>query len=461
MVALKCKKCGSYDISATDEGFICEECKAFYHANEMADLVEKESEVAPEQQEAEKEDFEIQDNYEIQLSQPLNAKQSSKIITPKVVLIIAAVLCVVFFTVMAWLVLYPVICSARADKYLESGNYIKAYQYYEYADDKDGMSSATYRLADYYVSQGWFEPAYECYERINDENGMKTICYQWAEQSLDIGEKAQAAVLFGKAIGYLDAKERSFRLWNDIAVRTEGAESSFFIPAFDMGNKAWITDNGVKAEGENYSEGTVLEGWDDVISIVFVGDEELVGLRKDGTLISTSGKYDDYENVVGIYCYLMNSLIILKADGTTELEGVYGGSLFDTEDIIFIYEGDIALKADGTVVAAGDFSSYVQNWSGVIDITATTEAVFALKSDGTVLSADKQGNSVSTVSGWKNIKNIASYGEDLIGLKTDGTLVCTDEEWSRIDKTGVEDIYDTSGGIILITRENGSLYVNW
>lgn len=468
MVALKCKRCGSYDISAADGGFICEGCKAFYPANLMQELIEKEPEAAESEVKTDEVEAKVPESYEVEFSQPLTAvgntqKLGNKRITPKVVLIVAAVLGVIFAAMIAWFALYPVICSAIADNYFESGDDIRAYQYYEYADDKDGMSRATHSLVDYYVSQGWYEPAYECYERINDENGMNKICYQWAEQCLNEGEKAQAAVLFGKAIGYLDAKERSFNLWDDIAVRTEGAESSWL-----SGKKAWLADEGVMVEDEIHSEGeTCLEGWDDVISIVILDKDEIVGLKSDGTIVSTSDKYGGCTNVVGIYTYwLSDCLIVLYADGTTELLGHYGGipeshSIFDTENVIFIYEDKIALKADGTVVASGDFSSYVQNWTDVVDIAATSDAVYGLKSDGTVLSADKQGNSVSKVSNWKNIQNIAGYSYDLVGLKTDGTLVSTDDDWKHIDKTGVEDIYDTSGGLIIVTRENGRLYVNW
>lgn len=132
---------------------------------------------------------------------------------------------------------------------------------------------------------------------------------------------------------------------------------------------------------------------------VAIGEEHVVGLRSDGTVIAIgNNKYDEC-NVSG------------------------------WRDIIAISAGDgftIGLKLDGTVVAAGDTWNIkeISEWRDIVAISARDNRAFGLKSDGTVVAAGCDINDeCNGVSEWKNIVSISAGFEHVAGLKSDGTVV--------------------------------------
>ena len=71
------------------------------------------------------------------------------------------------------------------------------------------------------------------------------------------------------------------------------------------------------------------------------------------------------------------------------------------------WEHTVGLKADGTVVAAGENSYGQCDVSGWRDIVAVAAGVFhtvGLKSDGTVVAVGNNGSGQCDVSGWANIR---------------------------------------------------------
>lgn len=454
MVTLKCKICASTDVTATESGFVCEKCKTVYTLSEISELFEKEAETADEEKTE-------PESCRVEFSKSLNAKKDRKVAI-KIIIGVAAV--VLVWHLGFWIyddLIQPEIYKAKAEEYYIAGDYEQAYDYYSRACDSQGMERAVAKGAYSYAEKGDIDKAVEFVKKITDANAsekeFKKVCYKYAEYCIDKGEKENAAVYFGKAIGYSDAKERSFGLWDDIAVRVKASQSFWYYTNIDIG---WIMSDGtVEAKGENQGEEHTVYGLDDIISIAVFGDE-IVGLRSDGTLVSTSAEedYSEHENVVGIYNQggFVNNLVILYADGTVNgifLLGDYAG-YFDT--IIHISD-DIFLKSDGTVVTCEDYAPYVKDWSDVVDVTSTTDAVFALKSDGTVLSADKNGNAVSEVASWRNIKNISSDGTEALGLKENGTVVSTKADSKFANESGIIDMHESAGGTVLETA-NGFRY---
>ncbi len=91
----------------------------------------------------------------------------------------------------------------------------------------------------------------------------------------------------------------------------------------------------------------------------------------------------------------------------------------------------LALKPDGTVVAAGSDSSRdpdakrnrVSGWSNIISVAVGREYSYGLKSDGTVVVSGKGLGHEDIVSGWRDIKQISAQGNVVAGLKKDGTVV--------------------------------------
>ena len=121
-------------------------------------------------------------------------------------------------------------------------------------------------------------------------------------------------------------------------------------------------------------------------------------------------------------------------------------ALRDSDEPTIIAEDDhiVALKADGTVVAAGnneDGQCDVSTWTDIVAIDAGFRYTVGLKADGTVLAVGYNDDGQCNVSAWTDITAICSGSYHTVGLKTDGTVVaegdnnlgqCTVSDWTDI-----------------------------
>ena len=85
----------------------------------------------------------------------------------------------------------------------------------------------------------------------------------------------------------------------------------------------------------------------------------------------------------------------------------------------------VGLKADGTVVAVGNYNEGQCDVSDLTDIVAVAAGIthtVGLKTDGTVVAAGSNKDGQCKVSSWKNIVAIAAGSWHTVGLKADGTV---------------------------------------
>jgi hypothetical protein len=91
----------------------------------------------------------------------------------------------------------------------------------------------------------------------------------------------------------------------------------------------------------------------------------------------------------------------------------------------------IAVKTDGTVLAAGD-NEYgqcdVSDWKNVISIDTGFDHTVALKSDGTVVATGNNEEGQCNVDSWTNVIAIAAGGNRTIGITADGKILTTNEQ---------------------------------
>ncbi len=121
----------------------------------------------------------------------------------------------------------------------------------------------------------------------------------------------------------------------------------------------------------------------------------------------------------------------LKADGTVVAAGdLWSASVSAWRDIAAVTVGNIfvaGLKRDGTVVvsppgAGGNPSG----WRGIAAIAAGGGYTVGLRKDGTVVAVGVNRQGECNVSSWRSITAIATGGsEHTVGLKADGTVVAT------------------------------------
>ena len=154
-----------------------------------------------------------------------------------------------------------------------------------------------------------------------------------------------------------------------------------------------------------------------IVSIA-AGDSHVVGLKSDGTVVTTGNK------------------------------DVGACDVSDWKDIVAIDAGDnytVGLKSDGTVVTTElpeerDVGQCdVSDWKGIVAISVNDDVTIGLKADGTVCVTggiiNYDGNKKAwhkeivnkkEISDWNDIVSVKTYiGTSFVGVKSDGTVVST------------------------------------
>ena len=139
-------------------------------------------------------------------------------------------------------------------------------------------------------------------------------------------------------------------------------------------------------------------------------DNYTVGVKNDGSMVWTGGyglrkEYGWY----GIMAVDGNTkrVVGLKADGTVVAAGDIPYDVDDLTNIVAIDNGDdyiVGLKADGTVVATGYRQRDVDDWSDIVAITDGGDHTVGLKADGTVVATGDNEYGQCDVDDWTNIK---------------------------------------------------------
>ena len=148
----------------------------------------------------------------------------------------------------------------------------------------------------------------------------------------------------------------------------------------------------------------------------------------------------------------------LKADGTVVAVGNYNVNarkVTKWTDIVAISAGGyhtVGLKADGTVVAVGsndDGQCDVSDWTDIVAISAGGYHTVGLKADGTVVALGSNNHRKCDVSDWTDIVAISAGGYHTIGLKADGTVVAVGRnDYNQCDVTDWADIVAISAGTL-------------
>lgn len=290
---------------------------------------------------------------------------------------------------------------------------------------------------------------------------LPKINYNNAEKFFKQGDFSKAAISFGKAKNYKDARERSFELWDKIAARDTVSCINGYWGAAVVGLK---TDGQLIAAGDDDLI-KFIEPIQDIIA-VSTGYGHIVGLKSDGSAVArgyTMGDYrcdlHNWKDIVAISA--KHNTIGLKSDGTVVVAGdndAGKGNVSGWRDIVAISAGDshtVGLKSDGTVVATG--SDYynacdVSDWQDIVAISAGGNHTTGLKADGTVVAVGKNENGQCNVSEWRNIVAVAAANTYTIGLKSDGTVITTDVI-NKIDDYGQHNVSHWRNIVAISTGE--------
>lgn len=99
----------------------------------------------------------------------------------------------------------------------------------------------------------------------------------------------------------------------------------------------------------------------------------------------------------------------------------------------------IALRSDGTVLAAGDNTSgqcQISEWDNIVSVHAGNDFSIGLRNDGTVAVTDNDDPALEEISKWRDIIAVSANGDAAAAIKSDGTVVTTFDydvsEWKNI-----------------------------
>lgn len=178
---------------------------------------------------------------------------------------------------------------------------------------------------------------------------------------------------------------------------------------------------------------------------------------------SGQGDVSAWTDVIAVAAGTTHS-VGLKAEGTVVAAGNnYNGAnryvgccnVGDWENIVDIGAAQcvtVGLKNDGTVVAVGDNTEGQLNvfgWTDIIDIDVGQGMTIGLKTDGTVVIAGDWVDSVQ-VSDWKDVIAVGASNSHVAALKSDGTVVAAGwnnkminavAQWTDIVQIEVGDFY--------------------
>ncbi len=265
------------------------------------------------------------------------------------------------------------------------------------------------------------------------------------------------------AAGNLDSRKCKLSKWKDIVSVDTGEH-------FTVGLK---TDGTVvSACDKGYEEGCDVSGWENIVTISSAGNIT-AGLKADGTVLVSSlysesvFKALQWEDIVAISVgdssggYNDGIIVGLKKDGTVVSTGDTP-ELSTWKNIIKVFAGYdyvIGLKEDGTFVAAANRDStdfqlenakkYILanvnllNSQNILEVSSGDEHVVGLKNDGTLIAIGNDSEkyeidewsdivSISTIHYWSGVAFIrddgtVKYEFRTVAVKTDGTVIATDD----------------------------------
>lgn len=227
--------------------------------------------------------------------------------------------------------------------------------------------------------------------------------------------------------------------YNDaIAQMDAGEMRNAYEIFYDLGN---YKDSTLLAQKCAYSAGEQAEGNNKTIAALMFGKagDYLDAAEKSAALWDQVAK----RRIIDVGCYYVVGVsdegkVLLNGDNVI---GGYADELMTWNNLIAIAGGDwvtAGLRKDGTVVAAGNGVSAVNNWRNIVSIEAGNDAIAGLKKDGTVICTDAALN--KSVAKWSNIVAIDMESSYIIGLCADGRVLCSMEYWNMSDMTDIVQI---------------------
>ena len=244
-----------------------------------------------------------------------------------------------------------------------------------------------------------------------------------------------------------------------------------------------LADGQVATAGNTACLGNGTAAWSD-IQVIAAGEGTLFGRKTDGSIVRTSytcgtvskEEFADMTRVVSGGGWLLG----LREDGTVISWGASGGLEGQTQvedwtgivDIAACSQAALGIKEDGTVLVAGscsgdgadgretsgsasDWLEEIAGWSGIRQAVITEDLALGLREDGTVAAAGALAENLN-LSEWTQIDFLAAGNGEAVGVKEDGTVLST----KRTLNSTAAATAAVGGDYVVLVSEDGSAQVS-
>lgn len=221
--------------------------------------------------------------------------------------------------------------------------------------------------------------------------------------------------------------------------------------------------------GKDFSD---VSDWADIIEISAKGPY-IIGLKADGTAIAgpnypgeAAAKVSEWTNIVSVCALGEDVFAGLKSDGTVAITtDRRKWDVSDWNNVVTISGGSnrlVALRSDGTVLAAGDYPSDVLDaaaeWTDIVALADASDHLVGLKSDGTVVAAGDNNYGQCNLSTWRlfnDVNNLSDPFFDSFGTDTAEENSPISNFRYDVDKNGNAEItgYVTNTDVLNIPSE--------
>lgn len=219
----------------------------------------------------------------------------------------------------------------------------------------------------------------------------------------------------------------------------QSVEIKQVLPAEDGTVAVLYSDGTVNAAG-NTQLSEAVENWSSVEQLYFQHDSDwingefsdesyILGLKKDGSVLSTSGDFSDWRNVKELHCISLGVIgvteggrVLVDRAWTDSSSKADLAGILDVDTLVYSdIQGIIAcLKKDGSVqfVYEDGYSDPDIRWNDVKEIRDSGHAFYVIKKDGTV-----DGGLEESYLGLKDAVKIVDYYDWIFGVSADGRLL--------------------------------------
>lgn len=289
------------------------------------------------------------------------------------------------------------------------------------------------------------------------------MLYKEANQLMAAGSYQEAISLFEELGNYKDSADKIQNCKTAIL-------ETYYSEAHSLMNKGNYREAAFLFElAANQSYKDAAEKLNEVVSklitsyqraTIDAGFDHVIGLKKDGTVISAGSNQsgqcntDGWSNIIAVSAGGYHT-VGLKEDGTVVATGdnEFGQcNVSSWKNIVAICAGSyhtVGLTKDGQVVGAGDYySGYklvstwekeLSSWDNFYAIGAGNNFTIGIRNDHTVVAIGSNEYGQCNTSGWKNIYALAVSSGHTVGLRDNGSVVATGIDFRDCGQCNVSD----------------------